>query len=72
MKDMPITNATLTYFAKEDILHLRIAEGPEMGSFELHPDITAELNENGEIIGIEILNASKWREREFPPADNNP
>jgi uncharacterized protein YuzE len=27
---------------------------------ELSPNITAELNEAGELIGIEILNASKY------------
>ena len=40
-----------------------------MGSFELPPDITVELNENDGIIGIEILNASKWREHLLPPDD---
>lgn len=48
----------LTYFHKEDILFLLFSEGPQSGSLELTPDITAELNENGSLIGIEILNAS--------------
>ena len=46
------------YFEEEDILHLVIAEGEEASSVELSPDITAELNVQGELIGIEILNAS--------------
>lgn len=48
----------MTYFEKEDILHLTISEEPESDSLELSPNITAELNSDGELIGIEILNAS--------------
>ena len=48
----------MKYFDKEDILHLVITEEPQGDSLELSPNITAELNENGELIGIEILNAS--------------
>ncbi len=48
----------MTYFEKEDILHLKISDDTERGSIELGPNITAELNENGDLIGIEILNAS--------------
>ena len=50
----------MTYFQKEDILHLVISDEPESDSIELSPNITAELNENGELIGIEILNASAF------------
>jgi uncharacterized protein YuzE len=50
----------LSYFDKEDILHLVIAEEEEANSIELSPNITAELNEKGELIGIEILNASTF------------
>jgi uncharacterized protein YuzE len=48
------------YFAEGDILHLVIAEGEEVSSVELSPDIVAELNVQGEVIGIEILNASTF------------
>ena len=48
------------YFAEEDILHLVIDEGAETSSVELTPDITVELNVQGELIGIEILNASRF------------
>jgi uncharacterized protein YuzE len=37
-----------------------ISEGPERGSVEINPNITLELDENREIIGIEILEASKY------------
>ena len=50
----------LAYFAQEDILHLVVSEEDEASSVELSPNITAELNESGELIGIEILNASTF------------
>ena len=50
----------LSYFDREDVLHLVISEEDEANSIEVSPDITAELNEKGELIGIEILNASKF------------
>ena len=50
----------LVYFEKEDILHLVIKEGPEAQSVELSPNVTAELNDKGELIGIEILQASSF------------
>lgn len=48
----------LAYFEKEDVLHLSISDEKESGSIELSPNITAELNDKGELIGIEILHAS--------------
>ena len=47
----------MTYFEKENILHPKISDDAERGSIELGPNITAELNRNGDLIGIEILNA---------------
>ncbi len=41
-------------------MHLVISEEPETDSLELSPNITAELNSDGELIGIEILNASTF------------
>jgi len=58
--DLSVNNPRLAYFEKEDILHLLISEGPESRSVELSPNITAELNEQGELIGIEILKASAY------------
>jgi uncharacterized protein YuzE len=48
----------MVYFEKKDILHLAISEEPEAQSVELGPNVTAELNDKGEMIGIEILDAS--------------
>ncbi len=50
----------LAYFEKEDVLHLAITNEPESERIELSPNITAELNDRGELIGIEILNASAF------------
>ena len=50
----------MTYFEKEDILHLVISDESESDSIEMSPNITAELNETGEFIGIEILNVSAF------------
>ncbi len=50
----------MAYFEKEDILHLAVSDEPEGGSIELSPHITVELNDKGELIGIEILNASDF------------
>jgi len=55
-----MNKTTLAYFEDDDILHLAISDEPESGSVELSPNITAELNEKGELIGIEILNASAF------------
>ncbi len=50
----------MKYFEEEDILHVSISERAEAGSVELSPNITAELNHKGELIGIEIINASTY------------
>ncbi len=50
----------MVYFENDDVLHYSILDEPEAGSVELSPSITAELNDAGELIGIEILNASRF------------
>jgi uncharacterized protein YuzE len=50
----------MNYFSDDDVLHLVISDEEESGSIELSPNITAELNAKGELIGIEILNASSY------------
>jgi len=50
----------MAYFEKDDVLHLAISDEPETGSVEISPNITAEINAKGELIGIEILNASTF------------
>jgi uncharacterized protein YuzE len=55
-----MNKTSIRYFEKEDILHLVISDEPEANSIELEPNITAELNEEGELIGIEIVNATAF------------
>jgi uncharacterized protein YuzE len=55
-----MNNAKMTYFKKEDVLYLAISEGQETGSVELYPNVIGELNNKGELIGIEILEATKF------------
>lgn len=50
----------MSYFEHDDIIHIKVRDGEEAGSVELSPNITAELNEKNEIIGIEIIDASKY------------
>ena len=50
----------MMYFQQDDVIHLALMPGKEANSVELSPNITAELNEQGEIIGIEILEASAF------------
>nr|VFK01664.1 MAG: Protein of unknown function (DUF2283) [Candidatus Kentron sp. H]VFK01698.1 MAG: Protein of unknown function (DUF2283) [Candidatus Kentron sp. H]VFK05107.1 MAG: Protein of unknown function (DUF2283) [Candidatus Kentron sp. H] len=41
-------------------MHLSLSDEAKAGSVEISPDITAELNESGDLIGIEILSASAF------------
>jgi len=50
----------MSYFEKEDVLHVVISDEPEAGSIEVSPNITAELDAHGALIGIEILQASTF------------
>lgn len=55
-----MNHAQLSYFEKEDVLHLLITDDEEASSVEIAPNVTAELNAQGALIGIEILNASNF------------
>ena len=50
----------IAYFEQDDVLHLIVSDKPESGSVELSPNVTVELDDAGELIGIEILNASTF------------
>ena len=58
--DSSMGETKMRYFEQEDILYLAISDDPENGSIELSPNITAEYNDKGELIGIEILKASDF------------
>jgi uncharacterized protein YuzE len=53
-----MNNPTMRYFPEQDVIHLAITDEDEMESMEISPNITAELNAEGDLIGIEILKAS--------------
>ena len=50
-------NFNVFYDEKEDILYLA-KEGQETEVVELAPGINAELNSSGDLIGVEVFNAS--------------
>ncbi len=60
MSDIKQQLPQINYFKEEDILHLLISEEPESASIEISPNVTAELNADGDLIGIEILDASHY------------
>jgi len=47
------------YDFKSDVLYLGIKKGIEEEFIEISPGINVELDQNGQVIGIEILNASR-------------
>ena len=55
-----MSKARMAYFESEDVLHVALSDQAEAASVEICPNVTAELNEQGELIGIETLNASAF------------
>jgi uncharacterized protein YuzE len=55
-----MNNSKMTYFPDQDVIHLAMTDEDEVASMELSPNITAELNADGELIGVEILKASTF------------
>lgn len=53
-----MSNTKMHYFPEQDVIHIAIGEGEEFESVALSPNITAELDAEGDLIGVEILNAS--------------
>lgn len=51
------------YDEKSDSVYIFVKEGLEDRCEEIVPGISVELNEKGEVIGIEILKASRFREQ---------
>lgn len=50
----------LKYYEDCDVLYFFLKKGEEKEAIEVAPGVTLELNEQKEIIGIEILDASKF------------
>ena len=53
-----MNNPKMNCIPDQDVIHLAITDEEEMESMEISPNITAELNANGELIGVDILKAS--------------
>jgi uncharacterized protein YuzE len=49
----------INYDKESDIIYIVTKKGTEDNIIEVSPGINVELNNKGEVIGIEILNASK-------------
>ena len=47
------------YDRESDVFYIGIQKGPEEEYVEVAPGVSVELGEDGKVIGIEILNASK-------------
>ena len=56
MNNKPLVN----YDSKSDILYIVTKKGKEEEFIEIAPGVNVELDDNGKVIGIEILNASKF------------
>jgi uncharacterized protein YuzE len=56
MSDKPLVN----YDSKSDILYIVTGRGDEEEFIEIAPGVNVELDEDGQVIGIEILNASEF------------
>lgn len=58
------------YDKKTDVLWFMIKSGPEEEYKEVAPGVNVELGENGELLGIEILDASKILGAKLNPKAN--
>lgn len=59
------------YYDKDtDVLWFMIKSGPEEEYKEIAPGVNVELGENGEVLGIEILDASKVLGAKLNPKTN--
>jgi len=56
MNNKPLVN----YDSKKDVLYIVTKKGKEEEFVEIAPNINVELDKKGEVIGIEILNASSF------------
>lgn len=57
---MKKNKAILNYDRRSDVLYIVIKKSKEEEFVEIAPGVNVELNDRGEVIGIEILNASSF------------
>ena len=49
----------INYDSKSDVLYLGVKKGVEEEFIEVSPGINIELDQSGQVIGVEVLNASR-------------
>lgn len=54
------SKGSVKYYPENDVLHVLIEAGKEAKSVEIEPGVTAELSKRGKLIGIEMLDVSKY------------
>jgi uncharacterized protein YuzE len=54
-----ILESNVRYDTEADVLYLVCDEGEITGSIEISPEITVEFGDAGNILGVEIIRASK-------------
>lgn len=59
MRETKKMKQKIYYDKKTDVLWFLVKSGPEFEYKEIAPGISVELGKKGELLGIEILNASK-------------
>ena len=59
MKRIKRNKQKIYYDKKADILWFLVKSGPEFEYKEITPGVSVELGKKGELLGIEIFNASK-------------
>lgn len=67
---MKKTKQKIYYDKKTDVLWFMIKSGPEEAYKEIAPGVNVELGKNGELLGIEVLNASKILGAKLNPKTN--
>lgn len=58
-KTMKNAKKIVNYDPKSDMLYMGVKKGNEEEFVEISPGINVELDENGQVIGVEVFNASK-------------
>ena len=66
-KNMKNQKYPVHYDKKEDILYFGVHSGAEEEFIEVAPGVSVELDKNGKVMGIEVLNASEILKPVFKP-----
>jgi len=67
-EDMKKAKSAIHYDRQSDVLYLGLRKGLEEEFVEIAPGVNVELDENGKVIGVEVLNASRILRPVLKPA----